>query len=471
MSDKSFGFSFGDDDPEGREGGSGRPGDGSAGAGGPFGPGSPFGSGGFDPSQFSSMLSQFGEMLSNLGQSMNSPDASGPVNYDLARRLAVQQLGADPTIREGERSAAEEAVRLAEVWLDDATILPAGVIRTESWTPRQWVESTLPTWQRVYTPVARRTNEAMLENLPAEVREMMGPMMGMFGGLGSMSSGAQLGQGLGRLAPEVLTGSEIGLPLADAGIAAILPKAVTAFAEGLDQPQQQVLVFLAAREAAHQRLYAHVPWLRERMLSSVEEYAAGISIDTSGMEKLAQDFDPALLSDPQRLQEMLSADMQPTITSSNPQALERLETLLALAEGWVDVVVSAALGERLPGVPALTEAWRRRRASGSPAEQVFAQLVGLELRPRRVREAVDLWTRLGDAAGTEARDHVWDHPDLLPVAADLEAPAAFIDGILDTGDTSSDLDDPIAAIQREMEADRRRREEDQSPEGGGDQTS
>ena len=45
----------------------------------------------------------------------------------------------------------------------------------------------------------------------------------------------------------------------------------------------------------------------------------------------------------------------------------------------------AALGR------ALGEAFRRRRAAGGPAEQTFAALVGLELRPRRLREAGVLW--------------------------------------------------------------------------------
>src|SRR4029079_12789298 len=96
------------------------------------------------------------------------------------------------------------------------------------------------------------------------------------------------------------------------------------------------------------------------------------------------------------------------------QALDRLETLLALIEGWVQVVVAAAVGDRLPGAGALAETLRRRRATGGPAEQTFATLVGLELRPRKLREAATLWQRLTDDAGIDARDGVWAHPDLLP---------------------------------------------------------
>jgi hypothetical protein len=70
---------------------------------------------------------------------------------------------------------------------------------------------------------------------------------------------------------------------------------------------------------------------------------------------------------------------------------------------------------------------RRRRATGGPAERTFATLVGLELRPRRLREATTLWQSLTDGArGIEGRDALWAHPDLLPTADDLDDPAVFV---------------------------------------------
>ena len=91
---------------------------------------------------------------------------------------------------------------------------------------------------------------------------------------------------------------------------------------------------------------------------------------------------------------------------------------------------------------------RRRRATGGPAEQTFATLVGLELRPRKLREAAVLWERLTEAAGIDARDTVWQHPDLLPSSADLDEPAAFIDRIIG-GDTSGvDIDAALAEFEK-----------------------
>src|SRR5690606_10170063 len=54
------------------------------------------------------------------------------------------------------------------------------------------------------------------------------------------------------------------------------------------------------------------------------------------------------------------------------------------------------------------------RAAGGPAEDTFSNLLGLELRPRRSRDAAALWTRMELDGGAPGRDTLWSHPDLLP---------------------------------------------------------
>jgi putative hydrolase len=443
MSELPFGFR-GPDDGHG-DGASGGAGGSGGGGGFGFGAGGAGGAGGFDPAQLGQMLTQLGQMLSSSGSS------SGPVNYDLAKQLAVQQLGPQSPIRSSETQAVTDAVRLAELWLDDVTTLPSGVRTTVAWTPQQWLDATMPTWQRLCDPVAQQVSSAWVQGLPEEARAMAGPMIGMMGQMGGMAFGSQLGQALGQLAGEVLTSTDVGLPLGPEGTAALLPGAVAKLTEGLDRPQHEVLVYLAAREAAHQRLFGHVPWLRQRLLATVEEYARGITVDFSAMEEMARGLDPSALQDPAALEKIMQGGaFEPKTTPAQQAALDRLETLLALVEGWVDAVVSDAVTERLPGAPALRETLRRRRASGGPAEQTFATLVGLELRPRRLREAAELWRLLAEKGDVETRDGLWSHPDLLPVSADLDDPAAFVAAML-----SGDSEDPMAELEKTLSAEQK----------------
>ncbi|MCV7332608.1 zinc-dependent metalloprotease [Mycobacterium cookii] len=445
MADLPFGFSAGDDpDRDKRRDDDAASGSGSA---------DPFGLGGlggeFNMADLGQIFTRLGQMFSGAGSAMGT-STSGPVNYDLARQLASSSIGFVAPIPAGTRDAISDAVRLAETWLDGVTALPAGTTKAVAWTPNDWVDHTLETWKRLCDPMAQQIATVWASSLPEEARSMAGPLLSMMSQMGGMAFGSQLGQALARLAREVLTSTDIGLPLGPKGIAALLPDAIESFADGLEQSRSEIVTFLAAREAAHHRLFSHVPWLSSQLLGAVEAYAKGMKIDMHGIEELARDFNPASLNDPAAVEQLLTQGVfEPKATPEQTQALERLETLLALIEGWVQTTVDAALGERIPGAAALGETLRRRRATGGPAEQTFATLVGLELRPRKLREAAALWDRLTQAAGVDARDAIWQHPDLLPDSEDLDDPAGFIDRVIG-GDTSG-IDEAIAQFERDAD--------------------
>jgi putative hydrolase len=390
----------------------------------------PFGFGGGDrgsggPDDLSGAMPLFAELQKLLSWS------GGPVNWDLARQLAVSTLGgSQQTVTPADRAAVADAVRLADLWLDEVTDLPSGVQTVESWTRLEWIEKTLPVWQLLVDPVAARVVAAMSSAVPAEQLQAMGPgnpLAGILNQVGGLMFGAQVGQGLGGLAQEVVAVTDIGIPLGPVGVSALVPENVHDFGEGLERPADEVRLYLALREAAHQRLFAHVPWLRQRLLDTVEAYARGISVDLSSIERAMSDIDP---TNPESMQNALAGGVfTPEETPEQQAALRRLETLLALVEGWVDAVVAAAAADRMPGAEALRETSRRRRASGGPAEQTFATLVGLELRPRRLREAAALWWAVTEKHGVSGRDAVWAHPDLLPTPDDLDDPLGFADTI------------------------------------------
>ena len=440
MADLPFGFSG--DDPE-RDKRKKDPDSGS----GPGDSGSdPFGSG-FDMSELGQIFSKLGEMFSGAGGAMTGGKQSGPVNYDLARQLASSSIGFVAPVPEKTGAAISDAVHLAETWLDGVTALPAGTTKAVAWTPTDWIDNTLDRWKRLCDPVAEQISTVWASALPEEARSMAGPLLSMMSQMGGMAFGSQLGQALGKLSREVLTSTDIGLPLGPKGVAALMPEAIEALAEGLEQPRSEIMTFLAAREAAHHRLFSHVPWLASQLLNAVEAFAKGMKIDMSGIEELAAGFNPASLTDPSQMEQLLNQGIfEPKATPEQTAALERLETLLALTEGWVQTVVADALGDRIPGASALSETLRRRRATGGPAEQTFGTLVGLELRPRKLREAAVLWERLTQAVGADARDAVWQHPDLLPSAEDLDDPAGFIDRMIG-GDTSG-IDEAIADLEK-----------------------
>ncbi len=349
----------------------------------------------------------------------------GPLNWetvtDVARRVAAQSP--DPTPSRTVTDAIADSVRLADHWLDTTTGFTSGVTTTAAWSRADWIVETMAVWKVLVEPIAEAAVSSLANALPEEARALAGPILGMLKQATSAMVATQVANGVGALASEVLSASDIGLPLGPAGKAALLPHNVEAFAEGLDVTQDDVLLYLSLREAAHQRLFANVGWLRTHLTDAVASYGAGIAFNTAGLEEKLSGIDPM---NPQAVQDAMEGGLFDLDRSPAQQAaLERLEVTLALVEGWVDEVVTQATEHRMPAAARLHEITRRRRAAGGPAEQTFASLVGLELRPRRLRDASTLWGSLRTRQGAEARDGVWTHPDLLPSAADLDDPLGF----------------------------------------------
>lgn len=424
------------------------------------------GPGGADPFGLGALSGLFGgadifQVLSRI-----TSWRGGPVNWDLATEMAERaaQDGDQPVTTE-QTGQVQDACRLADLWLDPATTLQASGAVATAWTRTGWLTSTLPAWKTLVDPVAARVVAAMggaLEQglagalgdggaagaLPPQMAAMLGgadlpdAMKTMMDQVGGVVFGMQVGQALGAMAGEVLGSTDVGLPLSEAGRAVLLPSGVAAFGQGLGVPLEEVRLYLALRESAHQRLFKNVPWLRAHLFDAVEAYARGIEIDPGAIDRAVGTFDP---SDPESLQRALGQgvfELEPT--AAQQAALARLETALALVEGWVDAVVESAAGQ-LPHAVQLRETLRRRRASGGPAEQTFSALVGLQLRPRRLREAAALWSAVAAARGIEGRDALWEHPDLLPGPNDLDDPEGFVGG------GGKDWDAGLAALDADLD--------------------
>jgi putative hydrolase len=410
------------------------------------------GENGPDPAQLQAMFGQLQHFFGAMASGAASGDSS-PVNWELAKDSAKEATGESAAVDHTALRDVVEASRLADLWLDAATEFAASSTPVRALSRADWVEATLPHWQELAEPVAasaassvedtikQQLDQESDEHIPAEALGMISQLGGVMRSMGSALFGAQLGRAVGTLAGEVLGGTDAGLPLAGEG-AALVPQNIEAFGEGLELPRQEVLLYLALRESAHQRLYRAAPWLNEHIVNLVRDFASRISVDTSEIRERLEGIDP---SDPQQLQEIMrSGGLEPKNTPAQQATLEKLETILALVEGWVDAVVTAA-ADHLPSAPALRETLRRRRAIGGPAEQTFQGLIGLQLRPRMAREASTLWEAIAAQKGTQWRDDLWLEQGLVPTAEDLDDPEGFFSRRSLIGASDEDFDAALSA--------------------------
>jgi putative hydrolase len=388
------------------------------------------------PNDPASLAAIFAQLQQAMNQSGDGVDWSVAVKQGEQRAAAEQRQ-----LTDDERARFDQAFQVASLWLDEAVDVTALASPPELLTRRSWVTATMPVWSELAEPVALRIADeltsVMTQQAPEEMRSMVEGASRMLRGVGGTLFAMQLGQVVGDLAGEVVSGGDIGIPLLADGRAAVLPQNVAEFGADLEIPTDQVELYLAVRELAHARLFRHARWLRLHVITAITAFAQGIDIDLERLEGLAESFDPSNTDDLRDA--VVNGELIRPRSAPQQAALDRLETMLALIEGWVDVATAEATA-RLPKAAQIAETIRRRRASGGPAESALATLVGLELRPRRLREAAAMWRAVTDAVGVERRDALWAHPDLLPTSDDLDDASGLIARLTGDGDTRTDED-------------------------------
>ncbi|MEV8218874.1 zinc-dependent metalloprotease [Microbacterium sp. NPDC077391] len=354
-------------------------------------------------------------------------------------------------IADGSRASLADAFALANLWLGEATTISELASAPQAMTRGEWVEKTLPVWKEIADPVSTSIADALTGALetqvPPEMQSMVQGAGQLMRGLGGSLFAAQFGQVLGRLSLEVVSGGDVGIPVLPAGTAAVIPQNIADFGAGLEIPEDQIALYLAVRELAYARLYRHAKWLHLHVLSQITDFARGVTVDVEVLDDLASRLDP---TNPEELRAAIEGGaLLPAQTEAQREALARLENLIATIDGWVDVVTEEATS-RLPDGARLAEAARRRRAVGGPAEDALGALVGLKLRPRRLREASAMWRAVTDAVGIAARDALWDYPDIMPLASDIDDPSALIARLeaLQRGETpeADELDEALARL-------------------------
>lgn len=398
------------------------------------------------------MQQQIQQQFSTLG--MSAPGFSATTEAlpkiivrDTAKKF-VTAKGSAP-IGANDVAKIEEAFAIAELWLNEATYFSqTSTTGNPAMARTDWVDTTLNGWQVSVEPLATGLAAAISELLnnangeegQSEAENAMQIPVGMIATLlrsfiGSLIA-TQLGQSIGGLAASVTGTHDVGLPLVEPVYPSLVPQNIDEWGQDLNIPMDEVRIFHALRESALARLFAHNPWLISYIRTAISDYGKGIRIDIDAIQRQAQEvfdnasqegkeFDP---TNPESFNIALNEGIfTPEETPAQRAALTKLETVLALIDGWSEEVVTLAAGDRLPNLVALQETLRRRRATSAPAQQLFATMFGLQVSPKLSREASTFWKAVREVKDIEGRDRIWS--GILPTSDDLLTPQSYLASI------------------------------------------
>ena len=377
---------------------------------------------------------------------------------EIARKIITAK--GDLPIGNLDQEKLNQSLLLANTWLDTEILFPAAVMPSQSaWSKRDWLDESVTGWQQLIEPLALGMADALgnvitnastslpvefmgsNEQSPAQQEAMKLMLARILRGFMGTLIATQLGQGIGMLANSITGANDVAIPLlkSDSG-SHLIPQNINEWSEGLGIDQEQVAIYLSLREAAASRLFANSPWLQNYIKDLITAYGKGISIDVESITRQAEEAMASGeidMNNPQAINLALNAGLfTPQQTPAQELALTRLEMTLALIEGWIDHVISQVAADRMPAFNALIENSRRRRATNAPMQQLFANLLGLEVSPRKMREASAFWNEVKNLRGADGRDKCWEDAAFLPMPDDLSDVKAFLDSVTVPDDLS-----------------------------------
>ena len=423
---------------------------------------------------FDALLKKFSEMGIDSGalagaksffESMQSGETASDQSLikvanlrEIARKIITAK--GDLPIGNLDQEKLNQSLLLANTWLDTEILFPAAVMPSQSaWSKRDWLDESVTGWQQLIEPLALGMADALgnvitnastslpiefmgsNEQSPAQQEAMKLMLARILRGFMGTLIATQLGQGIGMLANSITGANDVAIPLlkSDSG-SHLIPQNINEWSEGLGIDQEQVAIYLSLREAAASRLFANSPWLQNYIKDLITAYGKGISIDVESITRQAEEAMASGeidMNNPQAINLALNAGLfTPQQTPAQELALTRLEMTLALIEGWIDHVISQVAADRMPAFNAMIENSRRRRATNAPMQQLFANLLGLEVSPRKMREASAFWNEVKNLRGADGRDKCWEDAAFLPMPDDLSDVKAFLDSVTVPDDLS-----------------------------------
>ena len=376
---------------------------------------------------------------------------------DTAKKF-VQAQGSQP-IGVKDLTVVDNACEIADLWLNEATVFPA--TQSQS-SPRavsrlDWAEITLKGWHKTMEPLAIGLSSAistLLAEASTEESDEAGAGEGAPNPMGAITGllrtfigsllATQLGQAIGALSTSATGAHDVGLPLLEPARPLLIPENIEKWSADLEIATSERYLFHALRESAIARLFEHNPWIVSYIRSAIVDYGRGIHIDMEAIQRQAEEamsnFDPSQMN-PESGENSFTIALNngiftPEETPVQRAALSKLETALALVDGWADEVAALAAGDRLPALSQLREMHRRQRATSAPSQQLFKSLLGLEVTPKLAREASAFWQKIREVKDVPARDQIWS--GILPSAEELLDPEKFL--------TSAEIPDDLSGL-------------------------
>jgi coenzyme F420 biosynthesis associated uncharacterized protein len=359
--------------------------------------------------------------------------STGPVNWELARQIGIAMATwgeEDPAPTEQDRRLLADTVRAAELAVADFTGLavPGDLADVQAFRRSQWVEANARGLRDLIEPLASKLATAIGEAqgelpIPAEAQASPNLMEMMSRQMMPLLLGAQVGAVLGYLGQRVLGQYDLAVPHPSGSLYFVVPN-IARFEKEWSLRPVEFRAWVALHEVTHRFEFAR-PWVREHFLSLVRDLVEHAELDLSGLEQRMEGLD---LGNPDALQEAFEGMGNFMGHTSDPEQrlrIARVQSFMAIAEGYGDHVMESLGRRMLSTYPQIEEALRRFREDRH-GDQALERLLGLEMKQEHYRLGGQFCAKVAELTDEATLGRAWESPDALPSMPELEEPTLWL---------------------------------------------
>ena len=392
----------------------------------------------------------------DFNELMRMLQTPGPVNWELARRVAAETSTTDrdtqepmpaPPLDAADRAQMLDLVRAAQTHIAGATALshaltlPVEVIDRAEWA-RASLEGLRPVLVALadaISPEVDATADLDLPDLPpdpANPLASLSPEMlsGMMSALSPVLLGWLAGSLAGFLAQFALGRYDLPLPLEGEPALAFVASNVERFGRDWSLEPTDLRFALALREVVH-GAQRSVPWVRERLVRLSSAYVRGYELRPEALEQQFEaltNFDPTSFdpTNPEAFADIELPDpgslLDAMQTPAQQPVLEELQRFSAVLEGYADTVVDRVGEPLVPSLRQIEEALRRHRVDRGRAADFVDRMLGLELGREHYEQGHAFCLGVVERGGIEALDRLWESEAMVPTPNELVAPGLWL---------------------------------------------
>jgi putative hydrolase len=382
----------------------------------------------------------------DLNELMRMLQSPGPVNWEVARRVAAGTSTTDPGASDARdqrpvdaatREMISDIARAAQTHIAAATGLshalgvPLDIVDRADWAQRtlDGLEPVVLALAQAISPPADETARASPppELVAGTPLEAFGPEIAS--GLAPMAIGWMAGSLAGLLAQFALGQYDLPLPLAGEPRLAFVAPNIEAFGHDWSLTTADLHFALALREVVH-GAQRSVPWVRERLVRLSSAYVGGYELRLDALAEQFESFSDFDMADPAAFEHFELPDPGTVLdtmqTPAQQPILEDLQRFAAVLEGYADTVVDTVGEPLIPSLVQIEEALRRHRVERGRAAGIVDRMLGLELGRDHYEQGHAFCRGVVERAGLVGLDRLWESEAMVPTPNELAAPGLWL---------------------------------------------